>query len=425
LINIKNMMIKRYFKKNAGSKRYQVLAVGVLALISVVFWPSGPAFAALAFDHNLTSSPFTANSAQSTWPVNTSIAASANSKIVLLVSWWTDLNNSGLPPTVVTASGGSLTWHTDIIATNNNGDGISIISADAPSGLASNTTLNVTLNQTQAGGEELSAMSFTGVATGTTTEPTNSNNSNVSLSQHWTSGAITTTNANDLLVGFNVCDDGISPCGSGSYTPDTNWTEVHDFNEVTSAASYESVYRIVSSTGSYTAGGTTTQGVTTAPDYVGAIVAYKAAGSNSTAAAPTLIAPTSSATNISVTPQFQLRTTDADNDYLRYEVQICSTSNCSSVVRTVCQDSNLPNSCTGSQTGWSGQNQQASTAYTGNSSIGSSTIATYTYQTPALSANTQYWWRAYAIDPGGTNTASSASSINTFTTSTNPNFSKC
>jgi hypothetical protein len=142
--------------------------------------------------------------------------------------------------------------------------------------------------------------------------------------------------------------------------------------------------------------------------------------SNTAPAAPTLSSPANAATGVALAPQFQLSTTDADNDYLQYEVQICSTSNCSSVVQTACQNSSLPNSCTGSQTGWSGQDQQTSTAYTGNSTLASSTMATYTYQSPPLSANTQYWWRAYAIDPGGSNTASSVSSIQTFTTNAPP-----
>jgi hypothetical protein len=357
---------------------------------------------------------------------------------------------------------------------------------------------------------------------------------------------------------------------------------------------------------------------------------------NSAPAAPTLSSPSNSATGVSLTPQFQLRATDADNDYLRYGIQVCSTSDCSSVVRTICQDSNVlgpstlaptldhgstfdtyPSATTqsdsftvnsghsnyylvvgvfddlgnpaptvtyagstmtplksggigsgsvgvylygltapatgsntlyinggsnsgewavaaedyynvdqttpyanatsakgtsamtaqsvttvsgdvatdflaettppvsadtgtgqtaadtsssytmtygpgtvdqsyepatgssvsmkwdsptwwgweaidlkgassstgcggGSQTGWSGQDQQSSTAYTGSSSIGSSTMATYTYQAPALSPGTQYWWRGYAIDPGGSNAASSASSIFSFTTNAAP-----
>ncbi len=136
------------------------------------------------------------------------------------------------------------------------------------------------------------------------------------------------------------------------------------------------------------------------------------AGPNSAPAAPTLSFPINSATGVSVLPQLQMRTTDADSDYLQYKIEVCSTSNCSSVVRTIDQ--------TSSQTGWSGQDQQSGTAYTGNSTIGSSTMATHTYQASALSPNTQYWWRAYAIDPGGSNTASSASSIFSFTTSQAP-----
>lgn len=133
---------------------------------------------------------------------------------------------------------------------------------------------------------------------------------------------------------------------------------------------------------------------------------------NSAPAAPTLNTPANAATGVSPTPQFQLRATDTNNDYLRYKIEVCSTSTCSAIVRTIDQ--------TVSQTGWSGQDQQASTAYTGSGVITSSTMATHTYQTPELSAGTQYWWRAYAIDPGGTNTFSTASSIWSFTTGAAP-----
>jgi len=129
-------------------------------------------------------------------------------------------------------------------------------------------------------------------------------------------------------------------------------------------------------------------------------------------AAPTLSIPTDGDTGTSTTPQFQLRTTDADNDYLRYKIEVCSVADCSAVVRTIDQ--------TISQTGWSGQDLQSGTAYTSNAVMSSSTMAAYTYQAPALSPATQYWWRAYAIDPGGTNTFSSASAIQTFTTAASP-----
>ena len=125
-------------------------------------------------------------------------------------------------------------------------------------------------------------------------------------------------------------------------------------------------------------------------------------------AAPTLSLPAANASGVSASPRFELRTTDADGDYLKYKIEVCSTSNCSAVVRTIDQ--------TSSQTGWAGQSQQSNTAYTGAVLIGNSAIAIHFYQNPALLPNTQYWWRGYAIDPGGSNTFSGPSSIATFTT---------
>jgi hypothetical protein len=138
---------------------------------------------------------------------------------------------------------------------------------------------------------------------------------------------------------------------------------------------------------------------------------------NSSPAAPTLSSPAPGATGVSTTPQFQLFTTDADSDYVDFEVQVCSTNTCSSVVYTACEVSGLPNTCTAtSQTGWTGQDANSSLAYNTTSSTG--TTATYTYQGATLTPSTQYWWRAYAIDPGGSNSASGASTIQSFTTGT-------
>ncbi|MEO8105670.1 MAG: kelch repeat-containing protein [Candidatus Saccharibacteria bacterium] len=118
--------------------------------------------------------------------------------------------------------------------------------------------------------------------------------------------------------------------------------------------------------------------------------------------APTLTLPAAAQTGVSATPEFRLYATDVDNDYLRYKIDVCSTSNCSSIVRTIDE--------TSSQTGWASQSQQSATAYS------SGQTAIHIYQAAALSANTQYWWRAYAIDPAGTSTFSGASGIGTFTT---------
>jgi len=131
---------------------------------------------------------------------------------------------------------------------------------------------------------------------------------------------------------------------------------------------------------------------------------------NNVPAAPTLNTPSSGATGVSVSPSFTLRTTDAESDYLQYKI-ILYQSDCSTVVATADQ--------TSSQTGWSGQDQQTSTAYTGSSTITSSTIATYTY-TGTLSAGTTYCWQAQAIDPGGSNTFGSFSATQSFTTNSAP-----
>lgn len=136
---------------------------------------------------------------------------------------------------------------------------------------------------------------------------------------------------------------------------------------------------------------------------------------NQTPAAPTLGQPANSATSVLILPEFRLSATDPDSsDYLQYWIDVCSTSDCSSIVRSICQTNSgtgVPGTCgSPSQTGWFSQSLQSVTAYA------SGQIAVHQYQPAALSANTQYWWRAYVIDPGGTNTWSSASAISTFTT---------
>lgn len=129
---------------------------------------------------------------------------------------------------------------------------------------------------------------------------------------------------------------------------------------------------------------------------------------NSSPDAPTLIAPANSATDINTLPEFRLGSTDDSNDYLRYKIEVCSTSNCDTIVRTIDQ--------TSSQTGWQAQSVQSGTAYTGGLPL--TQLAIHKYQPTALTANTQYWWRAQALDPGGTNQWSSYSTIYSFTTTT-------
>ena len=98
--------------------------------------------------------------------------------------------------------------------------------------------------------------------------------------------------------------------------------------------------------------------------------------------------------------------TDTDGDDLRYKIELCTNLTMNFDCQTFDQ--------TISQTGWSGQNTQTSTAYT------SGTQATYTIQS-ALQPDTTYYWRSWAIDPLGKNAWSATQSPpNKFTTLATP-----
>ncbi|HSX37011.1 MAG TPA: hypothetical protein VLG13_02755, partial [Patescibacteria group bacterium] len=129
---------------------------------------------------------------------------------------------------------------------------------------------------------------------------------------------------------------------------------------------------------------------------------------NSAPASPTLIAPSSGAAHQALQPTFQLRTTDGDNDYLQYKIDVCSDNLCNTILHTIDQSA--------SQTGWSGQNQAGGTAYTGSSVLTSSTIANYAYQFLDLAQGTTYYWRGAGLDPNGTANWGPNSSIQSFTT---------
>lgn len=99
--------------------------------------------------------------------------------------------------------------------------------------------------------------------------------------------------------------------------------------------------------------------------------------------APTLDSPANAALYQSITPVLKTTTSDVEGNDVKYKIELCSDSACNTVIQTFDQ--------TSSQTGWSGQNAQTSTAYK------SGTQAIYTVQS-ALSYNTTYYWRSYAID---------------------------
>ncbi|MBI2356475.1 hypothetical protein HYV12_00235 [Candidatus Dojkabacteria bacterium] len=120
---------------------------------------------------------------------------------------------------------------------------------------------------------------------------------------------------------------------------------------------------------------------------------------------PNLDLPVNSATNQKLKPQLRVTSIDPDSDTLKYKIDFCT-----DLAMTLnCQTFNQVSS----QTGWSGQNSHSSTRYT------SGTQATYTIQSD-LSINSTYYWRAYSIDPDGTNTFTPASPVHSFTTTQTP-----
>jgi len=129
-------------------------------------------------------------------------------------------------------------------------------------------------------------------------------------------------------------------------------------------------------------------------------------------AAPTIYSVADGSTHVSRLPMFQLKSTDKNSDYLQYVVEVCQANSwpCSSGAHTYDQ--------TSSQACWSLQNAQSNTAFTSDSVLSNAAMAYCQMPTTdLLNVNTTYYMRAKAIDPGGTNTYSTYSSVVSFTTS--------
>jgi hypothetical protein len=128
---------------------------------------------------------------------------------------------------------------------------------------------------------------------------------------------------------------------------------------------------------------------------------------------PTIYSVVNGTTNAPRLPVYQLRSTDNNGDYLKYVVEECAVNSfpCSSGAHTYDQ--------TGSQTCWSQQDAQSSTAFLSSPTLSSSSMAYCQTPSPTdiLAPSTTYFWRAKAIDPGGSNIFSAYSSVASFTTS--------
>lgn len=115
--------------------------------------------------------------------------------------------------------------------------------------------------------------------------------------------------------------------------------------------------------------------------------------------------PSNSSTNQPIRPQLKTTAIDADNENMKYKIQLCTNA----LMTTGCQTFDQ----TATQTGWSGQNANSNTRYQSGSQ------ATYTVQSD-LSTNTTYYWRAYAIDETGLNVFSNPGKVFSFTTTLAP-----
>lgn len=124
---------------------------------------------------------------------------------------------------------------------------------------------------------------------------------------------------------------------------------------------------------------------------------------------PTIYSVTDGSANASRLPTYQLRSTDNNNDYLKYDVEVCTANS------WPCVSGHTYDETAGC---WSGQDTQLGTAYGGNQYLSGSTMAyCATPLSDLLAPNTTYYMRARAIDPGGSNTYSAYSAVSTFTTS--------
>lgn len=224
---------------------------------------------ALAFDADL-------GSAASAASLTTSAAAASGSRVIVFL-WWFDAtaNLTG------GSWGGGLTWVADHQFRGSGGGDqcCGIASADAPSGLASSTSITPTFSAAVDFGPAIAAVSFTGVETGASGYIDVTSTGKDDFEETWTTNNLVTTNADDLLVAISVQD----PLTDHAATSPA--TEIHDWL-AEGAQNQATVYRIVSSTGTYTIGGVWSGGTVNYQNNIGA--AYKAAGA---AAEPQLLNP--------------------------------------------------------------------------------------------------------------------------------------
>jgi hypothetical protein len=191
--------------------------------------------------------------------LTTTATVPAGGHIILAVKWYNNVTAS--------VSGGGLTWVVDE-QKNSAADSnirIALISATAPSGLASGSTLTVTYSA-NAFARGVCGAYFTGVQTSSWEDAAGAGSNGTS--NPWSGGAVSTATADTVVVGAAWID-----FRTTTSTPLGSFSEAVDVNDAAQNNTMTMAYQIVSSTGSYTPSG---NWASDGQQWVATAVAYKA-----------------------------------------------------------------------------------------------------------------------------------------------------
>lgn len=183
-------------------------------------------------------------------------------------------------------SGGGLTWTNDATR-QGTGDAnykVKLFSAQAPTGLASGTTLSCSFGGGK-GNPMICGLYCEGLDT-TAPFETSSGISTTGSNANYSCGSVTNVSANALIIGGCAID------GNRTCTPTSPATELSDFQNSNAATTFTDIYRVVSSVASYTLAGTLNSNLNI--EKVGLVASYKAAAA---AASSSIVVPKSRAYN--------------------------------------------------------------------------------------------------------------------------------
>lgn len=185
------------------------------------------------------------NTSSTTAAFTTGATVAAGGFIVVTVTGFINT----VPKTLASISGGGLTWAIDIQgASTTSADAMcAVCSAQAPSGLASGTTITATFNNS-AGGRSICGSSFTGVLSASALDTTNGP-VNLASGTAWATGS-TTIAAGSLLMAISY---GVNTNDTSTVTSPS--IEAHDIPGAAGTFGSTTCYRIETAGGSFTVAG--------------------------------------------------------------------------------------------------------------------------------------------------------------------------